>query len=243
MVGAPAAFDHAGLRRAHALAPYVQTTRGHSVAAAVTRWLLDQRLPDQARIAETMLGREDQAEAIHALRRALTAAHTVDDLLVVEGQAADRYWSCWQPVELRFASADRARVPGHWRRFTGRRSPLSANAWTNRHAATPGTALINYGMRLAEVESSIACLALELDPAMGLAHAVRQGRPSASLDLMEAVRGVVEEAVLTLIRDRTLRVLVRRPRYPTRALGAGGPVVPKRSRRTTFSCPRSCGLR
>ena len=60
-------------------------------------------------------------------------------------------------------------------------------------------------MRLAEVEATIACLALGLDPAMGQAHAVRQGRPAASLDLMEAVRGVVEECVLTLIRDLTVR--------------------------------------
>ena len=91
MGGAPALFDHAGLRRAQALAPYVQTARGDSLAVSVTRWLIDQRLQDQARIAETMLGREDQAEAIHALRRALTAAHSIDDLLVVEGRAADRY--------------------------------------------------------------------------------------------------------------------------------------------------------
>ena len=205
MMGAPALFDHAALRRAQALAPYVQTARGDSVAVTVTRWLLDQRLHDQARIAETMLGREDQAEAIHALRRALTAAHTIEDLLVVEGRGADRYWSCWESVELRFATTDRARVPDHWRRFRGRRSPLSANAWSNRHATTGCNALLNYNFRLAEVEATVACLALGLDPAMGQAHALRQGRPAASLDLMEAVRGVVEECVLTLINDRTLR--------------------------------------
>jgi hypothetical protein len=175
------------------------------VAVTVSRWLIDQRLQDQARIADNLLGREDQAEAIQALRRALTAAHTTEVLLVIEGRGADRFWSSWESVELRFATTDRARVPDHWRRFTGRRSPISANAWTNRHAATPCTALINYGMRLAEVEATIACLSLGLDPSMGLTHAVRQGRPAASLDLMEAVRGVVEETILTLIRDRTLR--------------------------------------
>jgi CRISPR-associated endonuclease Cas1 len=135
----------------------------------------------------------------------VTAAHTVQDLIVVEGRIADRFWSCFESVELCFATTDRPRVPDHWRKFSGRRSPISANAWTNRHAATPFNAMLNFGFRLAEVESTIACLALGLDPAMGLAHAVRQGRPSASLDLMEAVRGVVEECVLTLIRDRTLR--------------------------------------
>jgi CRISPR/Cas system-associated endonuclease Cas1 len=137
MVGAPAIFDHAGLRRAQALAPYVRKARGHSVAVVVSRWLLDQRLQHQARIAETVLGREDQAEAMQALRRAVTAAHAVQDLLVIEGRAAGRYWSCWEALELRFATTDRGRVADHWRHFSGRGSPLSANAWTNRHATAP----------------------------------------------------------------------------------------------------------
>ena len=40
---------------------------------------------------------------------------------------------------------------------------------------------------------------------MGLGHAVRAGRPSAALDLIEPARGTVEEAVLHLIHERTFR--------------------------------------
>jgi hypothetical protein len=49
MVNAVTLFDHAGLRRAQALAPYVKGSDGRSVGLGVARWLIDQRLQDQAR--------------------------------------------------------------------------------------------------------------------------------------------------------------------------------------------------
>jgi hypothetical protein len=127
----------------------------------------------------------------------------VGDVRLAEAKAADRYWSSWEPIELRFAQG--ARVPDHWRRFPGRSSPLIANNWSNRHAACPANALINFGMKVLESEAVVACLSLGLDPSLGFVHADRAGRPSAALDLMEAARGLVEDTVLTLIRDRTFR--------------------------------------
>jgi hypothetical protein len=127
------------------------------------------------------------------------------DLLLAEAKAADRYWATWHVVELRFANRDQARVAPHWRRFAGRRSALSVKTWTNRHATDPTNALLNLGAKVAETEASWALLALGLDPAMGLSHALRVGRPSAALDLMEPARGTVEETVLQLISERTFR--------------------------------------
>jgi CRISPR-associated endonuclease Cas1 len=198
MIGAAALYDHPGLRRRQAL------SAGTEGGMAVVRWLIDRRLQDQARVCER-LGRPDQADSIQALRRALGPCRTVDDALIVEGKGADRFWQCWDRVEVRFATQDRARVPAHWYRFGGRRSPLLAGRWSNRYAADPVNALLNYGFKLAEVEATVACLSVGLDTGLGLLHADRQGRRSMSLDLMESVRGVVEETVLELLRARTFR--------------------------------------
>jgi CRISPR-associated endonuclease Cas1 len=203
MVGAAALFDHAGLRRAQAIAPYVPDNVGCTVAVNAARWLLDLRLAGQARIAEMFFVDDDACEAIHGLRRAVATASTVREMLLAEGKAADRYWSCWERVQLRFAHG--ASVPDHWRRFPGRRSRLLANNWSNRNASCPANALINFGMKVLESEAVVACLSIGLDPSLGLIHADRAGRPSAALDLMESARGLVEETVLSLVRVRTFR--------------------------------------
>jgi CRISPR-associated endonuclease Cas1 len=205
MVNAAALFDHGGIRRAQALAPYIIEDNGRSVAVNVARVLLDGRLSDQARLAEQHFGRDDTADVIQALRRAVVTASRVEDLLTAEGRAADHYWSCWERLDLRFANRDLPRVPDHWRRYPGRRSALSAAGWTPRHATCPANALLNLGYKVAEIEATVSCLALGLDPSMGMAHATRQGRPSLALDLMEAGRVVVEETVLALIDRRTFR--------------------------------------
>jgi CRISPR-associated endonuclease Cas1 len=205
MVGGPALFDHAGLRRAQALAPYLPGAESASLAVTIAHWLTDLRLADQARIAESMLDDRDASEVITAWRRVVVGATDPADILLAEAKAADRYWASWHVIQLRFANRDQARVPPHWRGFGGRRSDLSANAWTNRHATDPINALLNLGAKVAETEATWGLLALGLDPAMGLGHALRGGRPSAALDLMEPARGTLEQIVLGLISERTFR--------------------------------------
>jgi CRISPR-associated endonuclease Cas1 len=196
MIGAAALFDHGGLRRAQALAPFTP------VAQKVVRWLLDLRLADQARIAEKYLGRGDAARVIDALREALAETESVSEAMTIEARAADGYWEVWESVEARFARRDLSRVPEHWRRFSGRNSPLSQQQ-SNRHAADAVNGLLNFGYWIGQSEATTALLALGLDPSMGVGHATRQSRPAAALDLMEACRGTIEETVIALLRDRT----------------------------------------
>jgi CRISPR-associated endonuclease Cas1 len=199
MVGAPTLFDHGGLRRAQALAPFTPT------GMAVVRWLLDVRLADQSRIAAKLLDRSDVAATIESQRALLSDCETVEEAMTVEGGAADYFWQAFSSLEVSFASQDRRRVPDGWQNFHGRRSPLTTEQWSNRHAADVPNSLLNFGYWLCQTEATIACLALGIDPAMGLAHANRQGRPAAALDVMEAGRGVVEESVVQLMRQRTFR--------------------------------------
>ncbi|HLM21748.1 MAG TPA: CRISPR-associated endonuclease Cas1 [Propionibacteriaceae bacterium] len=199
LAGGPALYRHGSLTKAQALA----TVNG--TAMRVVHTLLDRRLADQARITRTHLDRPDCADAIDVFRTELRNTGNAEQAMVVEMQAADQYWSAWNhAVHLNFAAQDRRRVPHYWLTFGGRTTPL-VEAGTNRHAATPTNAMINFGMRLAEIETTLACHALGLDPYIGLAHANHPHRPAFVLDLMEAVRGVVEETVWQLTMSRTFR--------------------------------------
>jgi hypothetical protein len=49
---------------------------------------------------------------------------------MIEAKAAERYWSCWEGLRLRFTPGDKRRVPEHWTTFQRRRSPLLAERAT-----------------------------------------------------------------------------------------------------------------
>lgn len=70
---------------------------------------------------------------------------------------------------------------------------LTGEAASNRHSAHRPGALLSLGFRFAEIEATIACTALGLDPSMGVLHADRAKRPAFVLDLMETARGLVEQ--------------------------------------------------
>lgn len=197
MVSAPALYDHAGLRRAQALAGYV--VGGLDIA----RWLVGLRIGDQARIAGDRLERPDLAEAITAQLRTLGAARSVGDAMLVEGRAAGHYWRAWQDcVRLRFAASPPA--PDGWQYFNGRHSPLRAQTG-NRHASSPVNASLNLAYKIGESEAVFALAGCGLDAGLGLLHSDVAGRSSAALDLLEAGRGAAEECVLDLLVGRTLR--------------------------------------
>jgi hypothetical protein len=91
-------------------------------------------------------------------------------------------------------------VPAHWRTFGGRGSPVSGS---QRKAANPINALLNYLYAMLEAEACIAALAVGLDPGMGMLHADLPRRDSLACDLMEVVRPDVDAYVLELLRTRT----------------------------------------
>ena len=201
MVGTPALYDHGGLRHAQALAAYTP------LAMDVTRWLLDRRLADQARIASKLLYREDVAALAKDRRSALVDCESASEALLVESAAAVAYWSAWSDVEVRFAPKDHHVFPS-----TGFASAAGvarcARKARRRPTATPGdvvNGLANFGYWLCQSEAPIALLSMGLDPSLGFFHACDQNRPAAVLDLMEAGRGVVEEAVLRLVAERVWR--------------------------------------
>jgi CRISPR-associated endonuclease Cas1 len=69
-------------------------------------------------------------------------------------------------------------------------------------AANPANAILNYLYALLEAECRIACLAIGLDPGLGIVHADQRSRDSLALDIMEAVRPDVDAYVLDLLASR-----------------------------------------
>ena len=69
----------------------------------------------------------------------------------------------------------------------------------------PVNAILSFLYSLIQVECQAACEGVGMDPQIGFLHAVRPGRPSLALDLMEELRAAVADRLaLTLINRRQL---------------------------------------
>ena len=135
------------------------------------------------------------------MREALKRAATIEDVRLCEAHAAAIYWNAWRTVPLRLRGRDLARIPAHWARYDSRASVLTG---APRAATNPVNALLNYLYALLESESRLALLTVGLDPTLGVLHADQRNRDSFALDVMEAVRPVVDAFVLDLLEERTL---------------------------------------
>jgi hypothetical protein len=167
-----------------------------------TRYLIASKLAGQASVAKGRLANREAAETISRLRDELEDAETLEEIRHVEAIAANVYWNAWGEIEVPFVRRDAPRVADHWRAFEGRRSAV--NVGTSRSATDPANTLLNYGYRLLEAEGRLACLAVGLDPGLGILHSDLKGRDSMVLDVMEAVRPVVDGYVLDLFKVRLL---------------------------------------
>jgi hypothetical protein len=147
-------------------------------------------MPDETGVAEAAIG-----SALLELER----AETIEQLRGAEAQAARAYWQAWRGIPILFSRKDAHRVPGSWRFFGSRTSPLSGGP---RLATTPANALANLLYALAEQESTLALRAVGLDPGIGIVHRDQPARPSLALDLLEAIRPDVDRYLLQLLRAR-----------------------------------------
>jgi CRISPR-associated endonuclease Cas1 len=190
------ANDDPRLRRAQALA------LGTAVGLEVTRRLIAHKLSGQARNSKAVLGRPSDALSIEAIVGALSSCETIEEIRQLEAVGANIYFAGWRDLDVPFIRRDQSRVPNAWRTFEGRRSAV--NPGTARSATDPLNALLNFGYRLLEAEARFACLAIGLDPGIGIMHSDVKGRDSMVLDLMEAVRPEVDRWVLQLLRRRPL---------------------------------------
>jgi CRISPR-associated protein Cas1 len=105
-------------------------------------------------------------------------------------------------VRVTFPTRDHQHLPPQWTRFAQRASAIGRGREA-RKASDPANALLSYAYRLLEVEATLACHRLGLDPRLGVLHRDRQGRDSMSLDLIEPVRPDVDRWILELLEAHT----------------------------------------
>ncbi|HEX4033854.1 MAG TPA: CRISPR-associated endonuclease Cas1 [Solirubrobacteraceae bacterium] len=187
--------DLAALRRAQALAAT------SDVGLEIARAVLTEKVAGQRAVLDELPHTPDTRTLIDRWLTEIASAATLQDLLFAESQAADVYWQAWSPLPVAFSARGGARVPEHWRTFGQRGSLLSGGP---RLATNPAGAILNYLYALLEAETVLACHAVGLDPGLGIFHTDRRDRASLALDLMEAVRPLVDSYVLALITQRTM---------------------------------------
>jgi CRISPR-associated endonuclease Cas1 len=192
----PVRPSDARLRRAQAMA--IQ----NGGALRIRRELLGQKLAAQERVARKNLLDSKTADGIAGLCEAVESAETIDDIRYLESQGAALYWTAWRDLPITFPKVDLPRVPVHWRTFNTRKSPLSGS---QRLAANPANAILNYLYAVLESETRLAVSALGLDPGLGFWHADTPARDSLACDLMEPVRPQVDAFLLDWITREPLK--------------------------------------
>lgn len=131
----------------------------------------------------------EAAQSMADVIKALPKTTTVDQIRGEEGYAALAYFAVFNHL---VRSAEDAFV------FNGR---------NRRPPRDPVNALLSFLYALIQAEYRAACEGVGLDPQVGFLHAVRPGRPSLALDLMEEMRAfLADRLALTLINRRQLTV-------------------------------------
>ena len=140
----------------------------------------------------TRIARRDEAVHVadttahmHAWRRSLAGARTLDEIMGIEGACSNAYFD-----------ALAACVPADVT-FDGR---------SRRPPRDLPNAALSYGYAILLSECVGALHAAGLEPSLGIAHAPTDKRPSLALDLMEQFRPLlVDQTVMALLRTRKLR--------------------------------------
>ena len=140
----------------------------------------------------TRIARRDEAVHVadttahmHAWRRSLASARTLDEIMGIEGACSNAYFD-----------ALAACVPADVT-FDGR---------SRRPPRDLPNAALSYGYAILLSECVGALHAAGLEPSLGVVHAPTDKRPSLALDLMEQFRPLlVDQTVMALLRARKLR--------------------------------------
>ena len=180
-------------RGAHAgrLLAQVALTSDHERRVRLAASLIGAKIRGQIHVL-TRIARRDESVHIadttahmHAWRRSLEGARTLDEVMGIEGACSNAYFD-----------ALAACVPADVT-FDGR---------SRRPPRDLPNAALSYGYAILLSECVGALYAAGLEPSLGVAHAPTDKRPSRALDLMEQFRPLlVDQTVMALLRARKLR--------------------------------------
>ena len=169
----------------------VALTGDHERRVRLAASLIGAKIRGQIHVL-TRIARRDEAVHVadttahmHAWRRSLAGARTLDEVMGIEGACSNAYFD-----------ALAACVPADVT-FDGR---------SRRPPRDLPNAALSYGYAILLSECVGALHAAGLEPSLGIAHAPTDKRPSMALDLMEQFRPLlVDQTVMALLRTRKLR--------------------------------------
>ncbi len=180
-------------RGAHAsrLLAQVALTGDHERRVRLAASLIGAKIRGQIHVLTRIARRDetvhvaDTTAHMHAWRRSLAGARTLDEVMGIEGACSNAYFD-----------ALAACVPADVT-FDGR---------SRRPPRDLPNAALSYGYAILLSECVGALHAAGLEPSLGIAHAPTDKRPSLALDLMEQFRPLlVDQTVMALLRTRKLR--------------------------------------
>ena len=180
-------------RGAHAsrLLAQVALTGDHERRVSLAASLIGAKIRGQIHVLTRIARRDetvhvaDTTAHMHAWRRSLTDARTLDEIMGIEGACSNAYFDALAGC----VPADVA--------FDGR---------SRRPPRDLPNAALSYGYAILLSECVGALHAAGLEPSLGVAHAPTDKRPSLALDLMEQFRPLlVDQTVMALLRARKLR--------------------------------------
>lgn len=128
------------------------------------------------------------ADDLAAALRALPAAENLDTVRGIEGEAARRYFGCFNNLVRADARVD-----------------FSLDGRTRRPPRDRMNALLSflYSMLMNDCRSAVESVGM--DPQLGFLHAIRPGRAALALDLMEEFRHQADRLALTLVNRSQVR--------------------------------------
>ncbi len=154
----PVRSSDARLRRAQSLADHSGS------ALEITRELICQKLVAQSDVAQNNLHDLSAAQIISNVLLTVSEAKSIQEVRIIESQAAAVYWRAWRSVSITYPRKDISPIPDHSRTFGARISPLTGSP---RLAVNPPNAMLNYLYALLELKAESRLLRSGLTPVSG----------------------------------------------------------------------------
>lgn len=132
------------------------------------------------------------------------APGSVDEVRMIEAQAAAAYFSAWKGVPLKWRSLTKHPVPDHWLTIGARGSSRNGRFVANRNARHPVNALLNYAYAALRSQVHIQTAAAGFDPYRGIMHHDRSDTQAFLYDVIEPLRPAVDGEIFKFVQHTPL---------------------------------------
>lgn len=133
-----------------------------------------------------------------------TPPKTLKALRGIEGRSALLYFSAWRQISISWKGLGRRPIPTDWHQIGPRTSANNVKGY-NRDASHPVNAILNYAYAVLESHVRIEIISQGYDPTIGYLHTFEKYRAALVCDLMEPLRPVLDQAVLTFMQAHTFQ--------------------------------------